>query len=377
MATPRPLAGLKVLEIGHSIAAPYAGMILGELGADVVKLENPGGGDYARGWGPPFSLGTATMFQAMNRAKRGIAVDLKDTAQRTRLRRLIIDDMDVVLHNLKPGALDRLGLGAEGLLADKPALIFCNIGAFGARGPLKHRPGYDPLMQAFGGLMSMLGEDGRPPVRVSVSIMDLATGMWSVIGILAAQAERQRTGKGGIIDASLFETSCAWMGIPIASYLASGKLPARAGSGVQEIVPYQAYAATDGYIMVAAGNDGLFRRLCGALHRPDLAADPRFETNAGRVAHRPELIGQLAQEFARDGVAAWVAKLEAVGVPSGPVQTLDQVVGHPQTEAMGMLQTGPEGGLRTMGLPLSFDGVRPPYERMAPALGAHNAEVLG
>jgi len=377
MTTTRPLAGLKILEIGHSIAAPYAGMILGELGADVVKLENPGAGDYARGWGPPFSRGTATIFQAMNRSKRGITADLKDKAQCARVRRLILDEMDVVLHNLKPGALDKLGLGAEALLAEKPGLIWCNLGAFGSRGPLKDLPGYDPLMQAFGGLMSMLGEDGRPPVRVSVSIMDLATGMWSVIGILAAHAERGRTGRGGLVDASLFETSCAWMSVPMASYLASGVLPQRAGSGVREIVPYQAYAARDGYIMVAAGNDNLFRRMCLALGRDDLADDPRYTENAGRVVHREALIGQLSACFAARTVGEWVAVLEASGVPSGPVQTLDQVAGHPQTEAVGMLQTSPDGSLRTMGLPLSFDGERPPFARMAPGLGEDNDAVLG
>jgi len=377
MSTTRPLAGMRVLEIGHSIAAPYAGMILGELGADVVKLENPGNGDYARGWGPPFSQGTATIFQAMNRGKRGITVDLKDAGELARLRALILEQFDVVMHNLKPGALDKLGLGAAGLLAEKPSLIFCNIGAFGARGPLRHLPGYDPLMQAFGGLMSMLGEEGRPPVRVAVSIMDLGTGMWSAIGILAAHAERLRSGRGGVIDASLFETSCAWMSIPIASYLASGILPERAGSGVREIVPYQAYATTDGYIMVAAGNDGLFHKLCLVLGRADLAGDARLATNPGRVEHRPWLIGQLAGEFAKDSVAAWMEKLEAVGVPAGPVQTLDQVVAHPQTAAMGVLQTSPDGGLQTMGLPISFDGERPAYSGTAPGLGEHNRQVLG
>ncbi len=372
MTTPHPLAGLKVLEIGHSIAAPYAAAIMGEMGADIIKLENPGSGDYARGWGPPFSAGTSTIFQAMNRGKRAITADLKDPAQRDRVRRLIIEEMDVVLHNLKPVALDKLGLGAESLLAEKPSLIFCNLGAFGSVGPLKDLPGYDPLMQAFGGLMSMLGEDGRPPVRVSVSIMDLATGMWSALGILAAHIERQRTGIGGLIDTSLFETSCAWMGIPLASYLASGILPARAGSGVREIVPYQAYPTSDGYIMVASGNDGLFQRLCQAIGRPDLGADPRYEKNAGRVENRAELIGQLCATFATDSVAAWVPKLAAVGVPAGPVQTLDQVANHPQTEAVGMIQTSPDGSVRTIGLPISFDGVRPDYRGVAPGLGADN-----
>ncbi|MCX7384444.1 MAG: CoA transferase [Alphaproteobacteria bacterium] len=373
MTTPHPLAGLKVLEIGHSIAAPYAAAIMGEMGADIIKLENPGSGDYARGWGPPFSAGTSTIFQAMNRGKRAITADLKDLAQRDRVRRLIIEEMDVVLHNLKPGALDKLGLGAGSLLAEKPSLIFCNLGAFGSVGPLKDLPGYDPLMQAFGGLMSMLGEDGRPPVRVSVSIMDLATGMWSALGILAAHIERQRTGIGGLIDTSLFETSCAWMGIPLASYLASGILPARAGSGVREIVPYQAYPTSDGYIMVASGNDSLFQRLCQAIGRPDLGADPRYQKNAGRVENRAELIGQLCGTFATDTVEAWMPKLAAVGVPAGPVQTLDQVANHPQTKAVGMIQTSPDGTTQTVGLPISFNGTRPRYRSLAPALGANNA----
>ncbi|MBN8888885.1 MAG: carnitine dehydratase [Acetobacteraceae bacterium SCN 69-10] len=376
MTTTRPLAGLKVLEIGHSIAAPYAGMILGELGADVVKMENPGHGDYARGWGPPFSRGSATVFQAVNRAKRGITTDLKDDAQRARLRKLVIDEMDVVMHNLKPGAPERLGLGAAGLLAEKPSLIYCNLGAFGARGPLAGHPGYDPLMQAFGGLMSMLGEDGRPPVRVTASIMDLGTGMWTVIGILAAIIERARTGRGGTIDTSLFETSCAWMGIHLADFLQSGQLPKRTGSGVGMIVPYQVFATSDGYLMVAAGNDSLFQRLCGALSRPDLAADPRFLKNAGRVENRPALIGALAETFAAQPAAFWTEKLEALGVPCGPVQTLDQVVAHPQTAALGILQDAPDASMRTIGLPLSFDGARPQWQRAAPALGEHNHEVF-
>jgi crotonobetainyl-CoA:carnitine CoA-transferase CaiB-like acyl-CoA transferase len=377
MSSTKPLAGMKVLEIGHSIAAPYAGMVLAELGADVIKLENPGAGDYARGWGPPFVEGTSTVFHSMNRHKRGIAADLSDPDTRARVRALILNEMDVVLHNLKPGALEKLGLGAEGLLAEKPSLIFCNIGAFGRTGPLSALPGYDPLMQAFGGLMSMLGEDGRPPVRVPVSIMDLATGMWTVIGILAAHAERARTGKGGIVDTSLYETSCAWMAIPLADYIASQVLPKRTGSGVGMIVPYQAFPCSDGHLMVASGNDNLFRKLCTVIGQPDLAEDPRFTKNAGRVEHRETLIPLLSAALATQTRSHWQEKLEAVGVPCGPVQTLDQVVTHPQTEALGILQTIPGGTLQTIGLPVSFDGVRPAYEAGAPALGEHTESVLG
>ena len=200
MSSTRPLSGLTVIEIGHSVAAPYAGMILGELGAEVIKVENPKGGDPCRGWGPPFTGDTATAFHAFNRAKRGITTDLADPAQVDKVRALIRDRADVLIYNLKYGALDRYGLSAEALTAEKPSLIWCNLGAFGSTGPLRDRPGYDPMMQAYGGLMSLLGEDGRPPVRVGVSIIDIATGMWSVIGILAALQERQRTGRGGVVE---------------------------------------------------------------------------------------------------------------------------------------------------------------------------------
>ncbi len=376
MPSTKPLAGLHVLEIGHSIAAPYAGMILAELGASVVKLENPGAGDYARGWGPPFVDGTSTVFHAMNRGKRAIAADLSDPETLAKVRALILSTMDVVIHNLKPGALDKLGLSAEALIAEKPSLIFCNIGAFGHAGPLSALPGYDPLMQAFGGLMSMLGEDGRPPVRVPVSIMDLATGMWTTIGILAAHAERTRTGKGGIVDTSLYETSCAWMAIPLADYIASQVLPRRTGSGVGMIVPYQAFPCSDGHLMIAAGNDNLFRKLCAIIGQPNLADDPRFTKNAGRVEHRDVIIAILSGALATQTRSHWQEKLEAVGVPCGPVQTLDQVVAHPQTKALGILQTLPGGTLQTIGLPLSMDGQRPAYETGAPALGEHNAEIL-
>ena len=377
MLSAKPLAGITVVEIGHSVAAPYAGLILAELGADVVKVENPKGGDYARGWGPPFWGESAAAFHAFNRNKRAITVDLANAEERARFRRFVVEKADVLLHNVKAGAMDKLGMGAEGLLAEKPSLLFCNIGAFGNRGPMKDKPGYDPLMQAFGGLMSMLGEDGRDPVRVSVSIMDMATGMWAAIGILAAVAERMRTGQGGVIDTSLYETSCGWMTVPLAAYLCSGQMPVRAGSGVREIVPYQVFSGSDGYMMVAAGNDNLFRKLCGVIGRPELADDPRYARNADRVVNREAIIGALSERFRAQPVAIWAEVLEAAGIPCGPIQTVDQVAAHAQTEAMGIIQAGPEGTVRTVGLPISFDGARAPFAREAPKLGEHNAEIFG
>jgi crotonobetainyl-CoA:carnitine CoA-transferase CaiB-like acyl-CoA transferase len=377
MSSARPLAGTVVIEIGHSIAAPYAGMILGELGAEVIKVENPKGGDACRGWGPPFLEGAATCFHAVNRAKAGITIDLADAADAARLRALILERADVVIHNLKSGALDRYGLGATELVAAKPNLVCCNLGAFGAVGPLRDKPGYDPMMQAFSGLMSLLGEDGRPPVRVPASIVDMGAGMWSVIGILAALQERGRTGQGGIVDTSLYETGLAWMSIYLAGFLANREIPARHGSGVDMIVPYQAFAAADGYMMVAAGNDNLFRRLCTVIERPGLAEDPRFQGNQDRVVHRAELVPLLAEIFATRKRAHWAERLEAAGIPNGPINTLDQVVADPQTRALGIIQTKAGSELGLVGLPLSFDGVRPAFAKAAPALGEDNASKLG
>jgi crotonobetainyl-CoA:carnitine CoA-transferase CaiB-like acyl-CoA transferase len=374
MSSIRPLSGITVIEIGHSVAAPYAGMILGELGAEVIKVENPKGGDACRGWGPPFTDGTATAFHAFNRAKRGITIDLGDPAQVEKLHGLIRERADVLIHNLKHGTLDRYGLSAAALTSEKWSLVYCNIGAFGATGPLRDRPGYDPMMQAYGGLMSLLGEDGRPPVRVTVSIIDMATAMWAVIGILAALQERGRTGRGGVIDTSLYETTLAWMTLPISAYLADGEIPERHGSGVGPIVPYQAFAAADGHIMIAAGNDNLFRRLCGAVGRPGLAEDPRFRTNGDRVVNRAALIPILSDLFVTEPIAVWAGRLDAAGIPNGPIRKVDQVVADAQTAALGIIQQ--LSAISLVGLPLSFDGARPPFAKLAPWLGEDNPKIV-
>jgi crotonobetainyl-CoA:carnitine CoA-transferase CaiB-like acyl-CoA transferase len=377
MSSAAPLSGLVAIEIGHSIAAPYAGMILGELGAEVIKVENPKGGDAARGWGPPFQEGASTTFHSVNRAKQGITIDLADPKDAARLRRLILERADIVIHNLKYGALDKYGLGAAELIAEKPGLVWCNLAAFGAVGPLRDRPGYDPMMQAYSGLMSLLGEDGRPPVRVTASIIDMGSAMWALIGILAALRERDRTGAGGIVDTSLLETGLAWMNIMLPIHLATGVLPERHGSGVDMIVPYQAFAARDGYMMVAAGNDNLFRRLCAALGRPHLAEDSRFRTNGDRVVNRRELIPILADIFAGQPREHWAKLLDEAGIPNGPIHTLDQVAADPQVQALGMIQRLAGRELALVGLPLSFDGARPAFTKAAPTLGEDNDAVLG
>ncbi len=377
MSSPQPLSGLVVVEIGHSIAAPYAGMILGELGAEVIKVENPKTGDACRGWGPPFAEGAATCFHAVNRGKKGITIDLADKDDAARLKGLILDRADVVIHNLKFGALDKYGLGAAELTAEKPSLVVCNLGAFGNTGPLRDRPGYDPMMQAYSGLMSLLGEDGRPPVRVTASIVDMGSAMWAVIGILSALRERDASGKGAVVETSLYETALAWMSIMLADHLSSGNLPVRHGSGVAMIVPYQAFAARDGFMMVAAGNDNLFRRLVAVIGRPSLAEDPRFRTNGDRVVNRAALVPILSDVFATESRAHWAKLLEAAGIPNGPINTMDQVVGDAQTEALGQIQRQPGSDLALVGMPLSFDGARPPFSKRAPSLGEDNSAILG
>jgi crotonobetainyl-CoA:carnitine CoA-transferase CaiB-like acyl-CoA transferase len=365
----RPLEGLTVVEFSNSVAAPFAGLILSDLGAEVLKIENPDGGDHARGW-PPFHEGEAATFHTLNRGKKALRVDLADPVAVAALRRLIVEKADVVLQNMRAGVIDKFGLGAEALRAVKPELIYCDLHAFGATGPLQQKPGYDPLMQAFGGIMSVTGEGGdRPPVRVGASLVDLGGGMWSVIGILASLVERAKTKRGTHVGASLYETALAWMCVPMAAYQASGKVSRPYGSGINEMVPYQCFRTREGWLMVAAGNDRLYAKLCGVLNRADLASDPAYTKNADRVALRDELLPIIEAEIAQWPLAALMAALDAVGIPNAPLQNVAEVAAHPQTEALGILQTPEAGGLTVVGLPISFDGTRPAHRGPTPALG--------
>lgn len=372
----RPFEGMVVVELGHSVAAPFAGQIFGELGATVIKVEKQDG-DAARAWGPPFQEGAATLFQALNRNKQSVVCDLRDAAQTEALRQLIAERADVVLQNLRPGQVDALGLGGAALLALKPSLVYCNMGAFGGVGPLRQHPGYDPLMQAFGGIMSTTGEAGRPSVRVGASIVDMGTGMWAVIGVLAALLQRQTSGRGRIVDVSLFETATTWVSLIAAQVLVSGEAPPRYGSGTASIVPYKGYATADGEIVVAAGNDGLFRSLAKVVGHPEWAQDPRYADNPSRVANQAELYGALDAIFARQPTAYWLERLEAAGLPCSPVNDINQMLAHPQTQALGLVQRVPGTGMDFIGLPLSFDGQRPRPRSRPPMLGEHTATLLG
>ena len=366
-----PLAGLTVVELGASVAAPAAGQILADLGAEVVKVEKAEGDD-ARKWGPPFVDGASATFQSLNRNKRSVVCDLRDEREKDALIRFIVEKADVVVQNMRPGQADALGIGAAELTNKKPSLIYCNMGAFGRTGPLSERPGYDPLMQAFGGVMSVVGEEGRPPVRVGPSIIDVGTALWAVIGILAKLHQRE----GGVVDVSLFETAAGWMNMYAAQYLASGELPRKNGSGQAAIVPYRAYRTTDGDLVVAAGNDALFRKLCGVLGHPEWADDARFRTNPDRVAHAQVLYGLIEKEMQERSSAEWSRLLDAAGVPCAPVQNVAQMLEHDQMKALGLLQPVQGLSIPLIGLPLSLDGKRPGAGRAAPTLGAHTGEVL-
>ncbi len=371
--TPLPLAGIKVIEIAQNLAGPYASEILASLGADVLKVERPEGGDDARGWGPPFWQGTATTFQTMNHDKRGITLDLKDPRAIAWLKDYIAG-CDVLVQNLKPGALDELGLDAGTLLAINPRLVYCSLGAYGHKGPMRLHPGYEPMMQAFAGLLSVNGPESGPTARVGMQVLDLGTGVWAALGCIAALLRRQTSGRGGTVDASLFETALGWLNVHFAAFGVTKQQPERHRSGNPRVVVFQSFDTADGEIVVAAANDRLFAKLVRELGHPEWAQDPRFASNALRVQHKADIVPQLAALFARQPTAQWLERLEAIGVPCAPIHDLQQVTEQPQTEAIGMFQPVPGADMKVIGLPVSFDGQRPPIHRRAPALGEHNVD---
>jgi crotonobetainyl-CoA:carnitine CoA-transferase CaiB-like acyl-CoA transferase len=370
-----PLSGIKVIEIGQNLAGPYAGEVLATLGADVVKIERPEGDD-ARGWGPPFWHGASTTFNAVNRNKRSVTLDLKDPRAAAWLKDYI-GQADVLVHNMRPGAMEELGLGAAALTAANPRLVYGALSAFGHKGPRRLNPGYEPMVQAFAGIFSVNGAEDSPPTRVGVPILDMGTGMWLALGCIAALLRRTTTGRGGVVDASLFETALTWLTVPFASFKVTGEPPKRHRTGSRRLVVFEAFASSDGEIVIAAANDRLFRKLAHALGRPQWAEDERFKTNASRLANKTALIPEIQAIIAGAGSAAWVERLEAAGVPCAPIQDMHDIVAEPQTAALGMIEEAPGAGLALVGLPLSFDGERPPMRRRPPGVGEHNDEILG
>jgi crotonobetainyl-CoA:carnitine CoA-transferase CaiB-like acyl-CoA transferase len=371
-----PLNGVKVIEIAQNVAGPYAGEILAMLGADVIKIERPEGGDDARHWGPPFIDGSAPTFHTMNRNKRSVTLDLKDASALAWLKGRLAES-DVLVQNMRPGVLDALGLGAAALHAVNPRLVYCSLWAFGHKGPMRLKPGYEPIVQAFSGIFSVNGAAEDPPTRVNMQILDMGTGLWAALGCVAALLQRGTTGRGCVVDASLFETALAWLTIHFAGFAHSGQHPPRHRSGSAKLMVFQAFTASDGEVVIAAGNDRLFAKLAVAIGRADWAADPAFKTNAQRLERSGEILAEVARRIAAQPVAYWVDRLEAAGVPCAPIQEIDAVARHEQTQAIGIVREVPEVGLPTIGLPLSFDGERPPIRTAAPRLGEHNAEIRG
>ncbi|HEY2354021.1 MAG TPA: CoA transferase [Gaiellaceae bacterium] len=379
----KPLDGIRIVDITASLAGPTCTQLLGALGAEVVKVEPPEG-DHARAWGPPFIAASVdgeaddarpvhpdadgagrdrmgALFFAANAGKRSVVLELRE--EREKLLELVAA-ADVLVLSLRPGLAEELGLAADDLRERNPRLIHCTIGAYGRGGPLSDRPGYDPLMQAAAGIMSVTGEPDGPPVRVGISLIDFATGQWAAIGILAALLERERTGAGCTIDTSLYESALYAMSPHVAAYESSGDVPGRYGSAFPLIAPYELFPTSDGAVMISAGSDALWERLRGAL---GLADDERFRTNPDRVAHRTELFETIAAVLRTATSADWEERLTAAGVPVSPVRDLGEALAHPQTEALGILQQLGNG--TTVSLPLRFDGERPRYSSAPPTLG--------
>ncbi len=370
-----PLSGVKVVEIANNIAGPYAGFILAMLGADVLKVERPEGDD-ARGWGPPFWLDTSATYHALNLNKRGITLNLKDAEAIAWLKSYLADS-DVLLHNLRPGVMADLGLGSEELRARNARLVYCNLSAFGPAGPMQKNPGYEPMVQAFAGLFSINGYPDRPGVRIGTSVLDLGSGVWTALGCIAGLLQREKTGQGAVVDASLFETALGLLTVHFARYQASGRLPERHPTGSLGVVIFEGFATADGQVIVAAANDRLFAKLATELGHPEWISDERYKTNAARIANKTGLIAAVADILRQETSETWVERLEKIGVPCAPINDMSIMQTHPQTAALGLIQPVPDLDLSLIGLPLSLDGARPPIRSRAPSLGQHNDSLPG
>ena len=373
-----PLKGIKVLDLTQSVAGPYCTMLLGDFGAEVTKVERIDGGDDTRSWGPPFWGEEGATFLALNRNKRSIALDIKQEEGQKLLWDLARQS-DVVVRNLRSTTLEKMGLDYESLRRDNTRLIYCSITAYGTTGPMHQFPGYDPLMQAFGGLMSITGEPDGAPVRVGTSIMDMGTGMWATIGIIGALFERERTGEGQLVETSLYETAVSWIPYQIIGYLATGEVPKRHGSGTAVLAPYEAYPTRDGHLLVGAGNNNLWERMCHAIALEELVDDPRFRNNPDRVENREALFEVLASRFREDTTEAWDERLREAGVPCSPIRTIDEVVAEPQTKALGLVRRVEHERIpdyADVGVGVSWDGERPDTRSVPPRLGEDTRAVL-
>jgi crotonobetainyl-CoA:carnitine CoA-transferase CaiB-like acyl-CoA transferase len=371
------LDGLRVIDVSQNIAGPHCTQILGDLGADVIKVEPPSG-DPTRAWGPPFWEGESPMFLAFNRNKRSLTLDLKTGAGRDVLCRLV-DGADVFVQAFRSGVIDDLGFGWEAVHARNPRAVYASVSGYGSEGPLRERPGYDPLIQAYTGVMSLTGYPDERAARVGGSVVDVGTGILTALGVMAALRERDRTGMGSHVESSLLATSLGWVSYHLQGYLATGVVPERMGSGLAMIAPYEAFATTDGELMVSAGHDGIFQRLCDSLGLGELPGDARFSSNPARVANRAALHELVEARTRGFSTAELRALFDEHRVPSAPIQDVSDVVDDPQIRANGLLEPVPHPrieGYRDVSFPIRFDGVRPAVRRVPPSQGEHGREVL-
>ncbi|MBX6425342.1 MAG: CoA transferase [Variibacter sp.] len=383
---PGPLAGLRVLELARVLAGPWAGQILADLGADVIKVERAGSGDDTRGWGPPFveaadggHLGAA-YFHATNRGKRSIELDF-ETEEGRRIVRKLAARSDVLIENFKVGGLAKFGLDYASLSKENPRLIYCSVTGFGQDGPYASRAGYDLMAQGMGGIMGITGTPEGEPTRIGIPVADIFTGVYSAVGILAALAQRERTGRGCLVDTALLDTQVGVLANQALNYLVSGQVPQRIGNVHPNVVPYQVFPVADGHVIIAVGNDRQFAKLCAVLGEPELAEDAKFKTNSDRLVNRAELIGRLSALTARFPREKLLEQLEEVQVPSGPINMLDQVFANPQVIHRRMrldlksdaAKSGSIPGVRT---PIVLDGKPMASDRPSPRLGEHTQEIL-
>lgn len=371
-----PLKGLKVLELGSSLAGPYACRILGDMGADIYKVEQPDGGDPSRHWGQTKLGGAGVIFQASNRGKKSLVIDFNNDRDLAALKDFIARDIDIIVQNLRPGVVEKYGLDSAAATSLNPRLIYCSLSAFGSTGPLAQEPGYDPLIQAYGGLVDATGVPGSGPVRVPVQIIDIGSGMWAAMGVLGALQGREKTGKGCIVETSMFDTALAWQTISSAMIEAGQDPPWRTGLRGPLLVPNDGYQAEDGILIITIATPAQFGRFCDAIGLPEMATDPRFEDNNARLSHADDFRKMIEARLITATRSDWAETFSSVGVPSAPILTLIESQEHPQTKASGILQESPDGQFRIMGLPLKFDGKRPEFTATAPQLGNANQAVF-
>jgi len=383
---PGPLAGLRVLDLSRILAGPCATQLLGDLGADVIKVERPGEGDDTRSWGPPYlkdadgaDTAESAYYLSTNRNKRSVTIDLGNPEGQTLVRGLARSS-DVLVENYKLGHMARWGLAYDDLSPDMPGLVYCSISGFGQTGPYATRPGYDFLIQGMGGLMSITGEANGPPVKVGVAVSDIVCGLYAVVAVLGALRHRDATGQGQHIDLGLLDTQVAWLMNQGLNYLTSGTAPGRLGNAHPNIVPYQAFEAADGYIILAVGNDAQFQRFCAFAGTPELAESPDFTNNRQRVRNREDLVSTIAPLIRQYSVRHWLEGLEAVNVPCGPVNTVEQVFSDPQVihrdMEISMKHPLAERDVRLIGNPIKLSETPVTYRQAPPVLGEHTDAVL-